>query len=89
LKRSPIKKVSGKKAKKDAVYSTLRKKFLEDKPVCEICASARSTDIHHKFAGADRNKYQNDTSTWMSLCRICHDYIHQHPKESREKGWLK
>ena len=45
----------------------------------------RKLDIHHK---AGRGRFYLDVSTFMAVCRECHDYIHKWPKESREKGWL-
>ena len=89
LKRSPIKKVSDKKAKRDAAYSVLRRDYLEKKPICEVCCSAKSTEIHHKYSGADRAKYQNDTSTWVAICRTCHTWTHENPIEARKLGLLK
>ncbi len=29
-----------------------------------------------------------DVDYFMAVCRDCHQYIHNNPKESREKGWL-
>jgi hypothetical protein len=89
LKRTPINKVSGKKAKRDAAYSVLREKYLKDNPICQICNTAHSTDVHHKYAGADRAKYQNDVTTWMALCRGCHTHLHEHPSWARENNYLK
>jgi hypothetical protein len=45
----------------------------------------RSEDIHHKCG---RDKYLLDTSTWMAVSRNAHNYIHAHPKESYEKGYM-
>jgi len=28
-------------------------------------------------------------STWLSVCRNCHDHIHNNPAEARILGWLK
>lgn len=44
-----------------------------------------ATDIHHKKG---RGKYLNDTSTWMAVSREGHNWIHNHPKEAYEKGWM-
>lgn len=89
LKQTPIKKESSKRKKKSAVYSVLRNKYLLDNPTCEICCSAFSGEIHHKYAGADRDKYMNDTSTWMALCNFCHKELHENPIWARENGYLK
>jgi predicted HNH restriction endonuclease len=28
-------------------------------------------------------------STWLPVCRNCHDWIHANPGEARIMGWLK
>lgn len=89
LKRSPLKKESSKRQKKSSIYSVLKRKYLEDNSLCEICCSSYSGEIHHKFAGADRDKYMNDTSTWMALCNFCHKEVHENPRWAREMGYLK
>jgi hypothetical protein len=68
------------------VYAQKRAQFLKMKPQCERCRSAKSRDVHHK-AGRHGGNYLN-VSTWAAVCRPCHDWIHAHPKEAREKGWL-
>ena len=85
LKRSPIKKVSGKQAKKNKAYSVMRKTFMEHHPLCKRCG-APATDLHHVFHRT--GKAMLDTSTWMSLCRSCHDWVHTHPKEAISRGYL-
>ena len=79
-----MKSQSKKLAKANAKYSKLRKEFLWDKPNCQARmpgCTLKSTDIHHKLG---RGKYLNDTSTWLSCCRKCHNWIELHPEESIE-----
>ena len=65
-------------------YTKLKAKFFEERPRCEVC-NAKSLDVHH-MAGRGRNYLK--INTWMSVCRKCHDEIHQNPKWAREKGYL-
>lgn len=92
LKRSlkPIPTKSKKRKIKDLKYMVLRKEFLskEENKYCPITGKP-AIEIHHRHNGSDRDKYYLDTSTWMAVSREGHVYIHDHPKESREKGWLK
>ena len=86
--KSPaIPKVSEKKKKQDVEYSLLRKKYLLKKPNCEVnvigCTNI-ATDIHHTIGGQDRSVYYLIQSTWLSSCRTCHVWIHEHPLEARE-----
>ena len=93
IKRTPLKPAqkpmrhkSSKMTALDTVYSKLRVNYLEQYPLC--CASLpkctkNSTDIHHKKG---RDKYHNDPTTWLSVCRTCHDWIETHPTEAIELG---
>lgn len=67
-------------------------RLLEERPWCEahieeLC-SLRSVDVHEILnrsqggaivGGADED--------YLCLCRPCHSWITDHPKEAREKGW--
>lgn len=85
--KKPIRHKSSKMNALDTVYSKLRKHYLQQYPLC--CASLpgctkHSTDIHHKKG---RGKYHNDPTTWLSVCRTCHDWIETHPIEAQELGF--
>jgi hypothetical protein len=87
-----IPQVSSKRKKKDQEYLKLRKRFLTDNPLCMVKVNGcghGATDVHHKFSGSDRDTYYLVQSTWLAVCRNCHDWIHAHPKESRAFGYLK
>lgn len=82
-----IKQVSAKKAKQDIVYSKLRKDYLSAHPFCQAKlpeCTLTATDIHHKKG---RGKYYLITTTWMSACRSCHEWIETHPAEAKELGF--
>lgn len=88
----PIPPRSPKRAKEDAQYLRARVLFLVAHSMCQahlLGCTIYSTDVHHMWSGKDRNKYFLDENTWASLCRNCHSWIHNHPKESRELGLLK
>lgn len=83
-----IKQVSVKKAKEDAVYSKLRKDYLCLHSFCQaklpgIC-NYNATDVHHKKG---RGKYYLITTTWLAVCRQCHDWIETHPNDAKELGY--
>lgn len=83
--RKPVRKVSKKRVKENKKYSTLRKQFLEDHPVCEArlegCTGV-ADQVHHK-AGRVVDKFL-DVSTWLPVCANCHHWIELHPEESKE-----
>lgn len=68
-------------------YKAKAKAFRAARPICEACGSAPTRDVHHKH-GRHGGAYL-DSSTWLAVCRPCHDWIHAHPKEAREAGLLK
>ena len=75
---------SKKMAKTNREYSKLRIEFLTDRPNCMASlpgCTLRAAEIHHKKG---RRKYHNDITTWLSVCRVCHDWIETHPEEAIE-----
>ena len=90
--KSLIPKVSDKRAKKDAEYLKLRYKFLTEHTMCKVSVagcSTKATDVHHTYAGANRDAFYLVQSTWLPVCRNCHDWVHKFPKEARILGYLK
>lgn len=84
----PIPAKSKKKEELDKAYSKLRVIFLEKHPMCQAAlpgCTHNSTDVHHM---ASRGKNYLVVSTWLSVCRSCHSWIHLHPEEAREMGFL-
>ena len=84
-RKTPLRRISKRRAKEMKEYGILRKEFLEKLPMCEVCMKAASTDVHHK---AKRGKNYLEVDTWLSTCRSCHDKIHREPAWAREKGYL-
>jgi cytochrome c553 len=90
--KSAISQVSSKRKKKDQEYLKLRNRFLTDFSLCQIAVkgcSINATDVHHTYAGANRDAFYLVQSTWLAVCRNCHDWIHRSPKEARALGYLK
>lgn len=89
VKKAKIKPKSDKRKVKDLQYYALRKIFLE-KPENRICpiTGFETTEIHHKYSGKDRDKYYLVTETWLAVSREGHNWIHENPKEAREKRYL-
>jgi len=86
-----INKVSKKKAIEDKIYSQLRRVFLNKNPFCKIRSKGcqiRSSDVHHKYIGSSRHKYYLITTSWISSCRNCHDYVHLNIEESEALGFI-
>jgi hypothetical protein len=84
-RKTPLRRISKKRQGDLKKYSEMRRNFLHGLPLCEVCAKAKSTDVHHKKG---RGKYYLDEDTWLATCRRCHDQIHANPAWAREKGYL-
>ncbi len=87
-----IPQVSSKKKKKDTEYLQLREKFLIKNPICQVSVAGcmhGATDVHHTRSGSDRSTYYLVQSTWLAVCRSCHNWILLHSKEARTLGYLK
>ena len=86
LKRTPLRKVSKKRAIANRVYLRLRKEQLAIYPICRVCAKRPSTDIHHMNKRSGERL--NDVSMFLPVCRPCHQWIHDYPADARDKGFL-
>ena len=62
--------------------------MLDEKPVCERCDAARSTDIHEVLSRA-RGGSILDPENLVALCRQCHSFITQNPLVAHAEGWSK
>lgn len=79
---------SPKRAKQEREYGKLRKKFLEQNPICQmklpnICTH-QATDVHHTAGRI--GDLLTDVRYWKGGCRACHTWVELHPKEAKEMG---
>ena len=82
-----IKTVSKKRAKQNRAYTPLKKKYMEDHPLCEakmIGCTGRATDLHHVAGRAGKNLLL--TEHFRALCRNCHDLLEVKDKKARKAG---
>ena len=73
-----------------STYKKLRIAFLQQFPMCQARihnCQLKSTDVHH-MKGRYK-EYVLDPSTWLSVCRNCHNWIEQNPEDSYELGFSK
>jgi len=87
---NPVKKISNKSEGqkiRENIYKDLRKIYLNKNQKCEVNNSHKSTEIHH-ISGRNGDRL-NDVKFFLAVCRECHRWIHENPKEARAKQWLK
>lgn len=54
---------------------------------CHVCRSTtdiREMDFHHPNGRIGDNLFN-----FVTVCRPCHNWIHQNPKKAKELGYLK
>ncbi len=86
MKKTPLRKVSAKRAKENREYSKLRKAFLEEHQWCAVNPLIRATQIHHRYSR--RGKWLNETSLWLAVSAEGHQWIHENGREARKRGWI-
>lgn len=86
-KRTTLSPRSPKQKRVEAAYAVLRKSYLDSKPMCEAhlagCGTY-ATEIHHK---SGRGEYMLDQSTYLAVCRNCHQWIELNPTEAKRLGF--
>lgn len=73
-----------KESKKE--YKDVRRDYLSEHQKCEVCLTSEATSVHH--AAGRLNDLLTDTTYFFAVCEECHAYIHAHPNESYERGWM-
>jgi hypothetical protein len=82
--KKPLSPRSPKQVKLDALYTVLRKSYMERYPFCLAKlpgCSINATDIHHKMGRT--GKLYLDETEFLSVCRTCHGWIEVHPTEAK------
>lgn len=89
-KKKAIRKVSKKRAKQERQYRPVRKKFLQEHPVCELNLSGcqgTATQIHHA-AGRENSRLLN-VDDFRSACDHCHKIVTEKSREAITAGHSK
>jgi len=78
-------------AKRDRLYREQRRPLvaalLLDRPVCQRCQAARSTEVHEVKSRA-RGGSITDPENCVALCHDCHAWVTTNPRAALESGWL-
>ena len=65
----------------------LRKEKLMQNPICEVCNKQLADHVHHidsfmNYVGNERINVAYDSNNLQSVCRECHNKLHQKHKLS-------
>jgi len=86
LKSTKIDRRSEKRVVQEKEYSKLRRKHLEENPLCFVCGG-EADQIHHRMQ-IRYGDFLNDTAQFRSACAPCHRSIHNNVAHSIENGYL-
>jgi hypothetical protein len=90
LRRTPIKSRSKKETERLRRYNRAREIVMEAaQGMCEAATMrcvGPAGQVHHR-KGRDGDLVDN-VDYLIAVCYACHDYIHSHPHESYERGWM-
>ena len=91
VKEKKVRKPIPKRSKKmEAKYVERRKlvaRLLEERPVCQKCLAARSTEIHEVLTRARGGSILEEDNC-LALCHECHSWVTDHPKLATEAGLM-
>ena len=63
-------------------------RILDEFPICQRCGSNPSQDCHEVLSRA-RGGSITDPENIRALCRRCHVWVTEHPREATDEGWLR
>ncbi len=98
LRRTPLAKQSAKRKTEQAARRKLVTRLLHERPRCQagpliiaeqpgFRCGGWSVDIHEPLTRA-RGGSILDEDNAIALCRLCHDWIHEHPEPATRLGLL-
>jgi 5-methylcytosine-specific restriction endonuclease McrA len=88
VRRSPLRSVSKRRAKRDAAYPERRRQVWERaNGMCEFCHVAALSEVHHLAGrvGPDPHRLDN----LIGLCGECHRRAHAEPEWARSVGLMR
>lgn len=58
-----------------------------DRGRCVRCAG-RATEWHHRRTRSVRDEHTHHPGNGISLCLVCHDWVHDNPTQARDLGLI-
>ena len=85
MKRSPIRRVSKKRQREHRTRIANLRSIEADQAICERCGFERATDAHEVLTRG-RGGSITDLENIRLLCRTCHDWVTEHPRQAHAEG---
>ena len=85
-KRTRIRPISKRRAERLRIYAIVKACHLRLHPTCQKCGYKKGLSIHHVRGRVGALLY--DARYFKTLCRLCHTWAHQFPKQAQEMGYL-
>lgn len=82
-----VKPFSQKRVELNKIYKQMRDKFMQEHPICQGLGKIKgcniqSTDLHHAQGRVGKNFI--DETTFVALCRNCHEFVEGNPEIAKE-----
>ena len=99
MKRTPLRRISKKRAKIQRQRARMVSEELAERELCEagsliylkanktVC-SGRAVELHEPLTRARGGSILDPDNT-VAVCRNCHRWIHDHPEDATQLGLLK
>jgi hypothetical protein len=82
-----IRAISEGRAERLKAYAKLKREFMRANARCQRPGCQKpAKDLHHKRGR--HGELLTDARHWAALCRTCHNWVGEHPKEARALGLL-
>lgn len=85
MKRTRIRPVSSRQAKRDRILAKRRKEMIDGR-LCVRCAKATAVTLHHRRRQGRTGGHCRENLA--ALCDPCHRTVHAEIDQAREDGWI-
>ena len=83
--KKPIKKTSKSRQADQRLYEIVRERYLNNNPICEVCGTTHSDQIHHKKGKIGSLLYNE--RYFLAVCFPCHRHIEDNPEFAKREGY--
>jgi 5-methylcytosine-specific restriction endonuclease McrA len=87
LKRTPLRPVSKRRVRENALRRRVVLETFGRNPTCERCGVRPADDVHERVLRSAGGSIV-DPANLVALCRPCHTAVHHSPTQARAEGWI-